>query len=160
MKKSPRSLDLVLAFCCLAMLSATALREARAQSPAPAALEVPAKTVPVPADVSPQLQKIIGAPLRSNWDIHPKSGEEWKPVADAGAAALTKNVPGMIERLKVKVEKTNIDGVRAFSSRPKPSRRKTATDSSSICMAAVTCSIPAKPACRKRSSWPASGTSR
>ena len=114
MKKSPRSLDLVLAFCCLAMLSATALREARAQSPAPAALEVPAKTVPVPADVSPQLQKIIGAPLRSNWDIHPKSGEEWKPVADAGAAALTKNVPGMIERLKVKVEKTNIDGVRAF----------------------------------------------
>jgi acetyl esterase/lipase len=114
MKKSPRSLGLVLAFCCLAMLSATALREARAQSPAPAALEVPAKTVPVPADVSPQLQKIIGAPLRSNWDIHPKSGEEWKPVADAGAAALTKNVPGMIERLKVKVEKTNIDGVRAF----------------------------------------------
>jgi epsilon-lactone hydrolase len=96
------------------MFSVTTLPKTSAQSPAPAALEVPAKTVPVPADVSPQLQKIIGAPLRSNWDIHPKSGEEWKPVADAGAAALTKNVPGMIERLKVKVEKTNIDGVRAF----------------------------------------------
>jgi monoterpene epsilon-lactone hydrolase len=114
MKKSPRSLDLVLALGSLAMFSLTALPKAGAQSAAPAALEVPAKTVPVPTDVSPQLQKIIGAPLRSNWDIHPKSGEEWKPVADAGAAALIKNVPGMLERLKVKVEKTNIDGVRAF----------------------------------------------
>jgi epsilon-lactone hydrolase len=114
MKKSPRSLGLVLALGSLAMFSLTALPKASAQSAASAALEVPAKTVPVPTDVSPQLQKIIGAPLRSNWDIHPKSGEEWKPVADAGAAALIKNVPGMLERLKVKVEKTNIDGVRAF----------------------------------------------
>ena len=114
MKKSPRSLGLVLVLGCLVMFSITALREASAQGAAPGALEVPAKTIPVPTDVSPQLQKIIGAPLRSNWDIHPKTGEEWKPVADAGAAALIKNVPGMLERLKVKVEKTNIDGVRAF----------------------------------------------
>src|SRR6202045_773790 len=85
-----------------------------AQTTAPAALEVPAKTIPVPTDVSPQLQKIIGAPLRSNWNIQPKTGEEWKPVADAGAAVLIKNVPGMLERLKVRVEKTTIDGVRAY----------------------------------------------
>jgi epsilon-lactone hydrolase len=114
MKKSPRSLGLVLAPGLIAMFSVTTLPKASAQSAAAAALEVPAKTIPVPTDVSPQLQKIIGAPLRSNWDIHPKSGEEWKPVADAGAAALIKNVPGMLERLKVKVEKTNIDGVRVF----------------------------------------------
>ena len=87
---------------------------ARAQTPAPGPLEVPAKALSAPSDVSPQLAKIIGAPLRSNWDIHPKTGEEWKPVADAGAAALSKLVPGMMERLKVKVEKTTIDGVRAF----------------------------------------------
>src|SRR5580692_6255916 len=87
---------------------------ANAQTPAPGPLEVPAKTLSAPSDVSPQLAKIIGAPLRSNWDIHPKTGEEWKPVADAGAAALSKLVPGMMERLKVKVEKTSIDGVRAF----------------------------------------------
>jgi epsilon-lactone hydrolase len=114
MKKSPRSLGLVLAPGLIAMFSVTTLPKASAQSAAAAALEVPAKTIPVPTDVSPQLQKIISAPLRSNWDIHPKSGEEWKPVADAGAAALIKNVPGMLERLKVKVEKTNIDGVRVF----------------------------------------------
>jgi monoterpene epsilon-lactone hydrolase len=102
----------------LAIAAATCLLSAAtmagAQTRAPGALQVPAKTIPVPTDVSPQLAKIIGAPLRSNWDIHPKTGEEWKPVAEAGAAALIKNVPGMLERLKVKVEKTTIDGVRAF----------------------------------------------
>jgi acetyl esterase/lipase len=87
---------------------------AQAQTPPAAPLEVPAKKLSAPPDVSPQLQKIIGAPLRTNWDIRPKTGEEWKPVADAGAAVLIKNVPGMLERLKVKVEKTTIDGVRAF----------------------------------------------
>jgi acetyl esterase/lipase len=77
-------------------------------------LDVPARSVPVPSTVSPQLAKIIGAPLRTNWNVLPKTGEEWKPVADAGAAATLKNIPGMMERLHVKVEKTTIDGVRAF----------------------------------------------
>jgi monoterpene epsilon-lactone hydrolase len=77
-------------------------------------LDVPARSVPVPSTVSPQMAKIIGAPLRTNWNLLPKSGEEWKPVADAGAAGTIKNLPGMMERLHVKVEKTNIDGVRAF----------------------------------------------
>jgi acetyl esterase/lipase len=77
-------------------------------------LDVPARSVPVPTTVSPQMAKIIGAPLRTNWNLLPKTGEEWKPVADAGAAGTIKNVPGMMERLHVKVEKTTIDGVRAF----------------------------------------------
>ena len=33
-----------------------------------------------------------GAPLRNNWNIQPKSGDEWKPVADAGAAVTIKNL--------------------------------------------------------------------
>jgi len=86
---------------------------AHAQSEA-GMLNVPARAVPVPSTVSPQMAKIIGAPLRTNWDLLPKSGEEWKPVAEAGAAATIKNLPGMMERLHVKVEKTTIDGVRAF----------------------------------------------
>src|SRR5436305_5913210 len=47
--------------------------------------EVPAKTLPVPADVSPQIQKIIAMPLRTGWNVLPKTGEEWKPIAAAGA---------------------------------------------------------------------------
>src|SRR5579872_2536084 len=112
MKKSPpldRGLNLAVA-AAICLLSATTM--ATAQAPAPTPLQVPAKTLPIPTDVSPQLQNIIGAPLRTNWDLRPKTGEEWKPVADAGAAALIKNVPGMLERLKVRVEKTTIDGVR------------------------------------------------
>src|SRR5947209_20355358 len=80
-----------------------------ANANAQTALEVPAKTIQVPTTVSPQLQKIIGAPLRTNWDIQPKTGEEWKPVAEAGALPTIKNVPGMLERLKVKIEPTVIE---------------------------------------------------
>jgi epsilon-lactone hydrolase len=91
------------------LCAAMVLTTAHAQT-----LDVPARSVPVPSTVSPQLAKIIGAPLRTNWNVLPKTGEEWKPVADAGAAATMKNVPGIMERLHVKVEKTTIDGVRAF----------------------------------------------
>ena len=158
MKKSPRSLDLVLALGCLAMSSIIPM--ANAQSTAPGPLEVPAKKITVPTDVSPQLQKIIAAPLRSNWDIHPKTGEEWKVVADAGAAALIKNVPGMLERLKVKVEKTNIDGVRAFVVTPETIAPENRNRQLIHMHGGCTCSIRARPACPRRSSWPASGTSR
>ena len=64
----------VLTLAGLALLSLASM--AKAQTAAPGPLEVPAKTIPVPTDVSPQLQKLIGAPLRTNWDIHPKTGEE------------------------------------------------------------------------------------
>jgi epsilon-lactone hydrolase len=114
MKKSAYSLGHALAATCLVVFSAIPIADALVQTAAPAGLQVPAKTIEVPTTVSPQLQKIIGAPLRSNWDIQPKTGEEWKPVAEAGAIPTIKNVPGMLERLKVKVEKTAIDGVRAY----------------------------------------------
>ena len=77
-------------------------------------LEVPAHSVPVPSTVSPQMAKIIGLPLRTNWNVLPKTGEEWKPVADAGAANTIKNIPGISERLHVTIDKTVIDGVRAL----------------------------------------------
>jgi monoterpene epsilon-lactone hydrolase len=85
-----------------------------AQTANSAMREVPARSVPVPTTVSPQMAKIIGLPLRANWNLLPKTGEEWKPLAEAGAVATIKNIPGMMERLRVKVEKTTIDGVRAF----------------------------------------------
>ncbi len=115
MKKLPFAFDQALVLGLMgSLLSAGFLATAHAQTAAPGPLQVPAKSLPVPTDVSPELQKIVGAPLRTNWDLRPKTGEEWKPVAEAGAAALSKNVPGMLERLKVKVEKTTIDGVRVF----------------------------------------------
>jgi monoterpene epsilon-lactone hydrolase len=97
-----------------AAMGMTGFSAAYAQTTDAAKLEVPARSVPVPTTVSPQMAKIIGQPLRTNWNVLPMTGDEWKPVADAGAAATIKNIPGIAERLHVKVEKTMIDGVRAF----------------------------------------------
>src|ERR1700730_9580585 len=101
------------ALLCAAMGMA-GLMAGHAQTANPPMLEVPARSVPVPTTVSPQMAKIVGAPLRANWNVLPKTGDQWKPGADAGAAATIKNIPGMAERLHVNVEKTVIDGVRAF----------------------------------------------
>jgi acetyl esterase/lipase len=77
-------------------------------------LDVPAKKLPVPETPSPQIQKIISAPMWPGWNLSPKSGREWQQLVDTRAAATLKTLPALIERMKVKVEKTTIDGVRAF----------------------------------------------
>ena len=99
---------------CIAVAAAVIESTAMAQPAVSGALDVPARSVPVPRRSVLQMQKIIGAPLRTNWNVLPKSGEEWKPVAEAGAAATIKNIPGMSERLHVKVEKATMNGVKVF----------------------------------------------
>lgn len=102
----------------LSIASAFALAGLGAGALAPGAaaqgLDVPARTLPVPDTVSPQVQKLIAAPLRAGWNVLPKTGEEWVPIVEAGAKATIANLPALKERMKVSVEKTTIDGVRAF----------------------------------------------
>ena len=98
----------------LGLAAALACAPALAETASNGGAEVPARKLPVPETVSPQVQKLIAAPLRPNWNVLPKTGEEWKPISEAGAAGTIRNLPGLTERLKVKVEKTTIDGVRAF----------------------------------------------
>src|SRR3954467_6445460 len=100
-----------LAWLGLFALAATSSSSVPAQAPQADVLQVPAKSVPVPGTVSPQLAKIIGMPLRNGWDVLPKTGEEWVPIVQATAAATLKNVPGMQERLREKFEKTTITWV-------------------------------------------------
>lgn len=76
--------------------------------------EAPAKSIPVPLTGSPQMQALIAAPLRPGWNVLPKNAEEWRAATAAGAAATLALLPGMQERLHVKVEPTTIAGVRAF----------------------------------------------
>jgi monoterpene epsilon-lactone hydrolase len=87
---------------------------ALAQGPELAQRDVPARRLPVPDTVSPQVQALIAAPLRQGWDTPPTTPEGWKAYAEAGAATLGRAVPGMSERLHVTVEPTVIDGVRAY----------------------------------------------
>lgn len=76
-------------------------------------LEVPAKTLPVPtADISPGMQKFIGAPLNPDWNKLWKTGEEARAYADIQAAATVKTIPVMLDRLHVRSEASTIDGVR------------------------------------------------
>lgn len=76
-------------------------------------LEVPAKSLPAPtADISPGMQKFIGAPLNPDWNKLWKTGEEARAFADIQAAATVKTIPAMLERLHVKSEAATMDGVR------------------------------------------------
>src|SRR4051794_25555416 len=82
------------------------LTMATAQTPAAslAARELPAKSVPVPDTVSPQMQTIIAAPLNPTWNVIPKTADEWKAQVATGATAAMRNLPALREALRVKVE--------------------------------------------------------
>src|SRR5579872_6087585 len=91
--RSPIARQIFLGFAFIIPSIVAAAPQLLAQTASPGAIDVPARSIPVPETVSPQMQKIIGAPLRANWNLLPKTGEEWKPVAEAGAAPIIKNVP-------------------------------------------------------------------
>src|SRR5438477_12066106 len=76
--------------------------------------EVPAKTLPVPDTVSPQIQKLIAAPLSPTYNQIPASNEEWKKQIRGVEEATAKGLPALREALKVKVEPTTLDGVKAY----------------------------------------------
>ena len=61
-------------FLCAAMAMVGLSTSAHAQTADAGMLNVPAHLVPVPTTVSPQMAKIIGAPLRTNWNLLPKTG--------------------------------------------------------------------------------------
>jgi epsilon-lactone hydrolase len=80
----------------------------------PAPLQVPAKALPVPTDVSPEMQRIIAAPRRPGWDVLWKTGEEWRTAANAQAARTIQTIPAMRERLHVTVQRATMAGVRVY----------------------------------------------
>jgi acetyl esterase/lipase len=77
-------------------------------------LQVPAKTLPVPTDVSPGMQAIIAAPRNPSWNQLWKTGEEWRRAANAQAAKSVLALPAMRQRLHVTVRPETMDGVRVY----------------------------------------------
>jgi monoterpene epsilon-lactone hydrolase len=103
-----------------AMLAAALIAgapSASAQMPL-APRDVPARSLPVPTTVSPEIQQLIAAPLRPGWNTPPTTAEGWKTVVAAGLAAAKPNVAAMRERLRVNVEPGTIDGVRVYTVTP------------------------------------------
>jgi len=76
-------------------------------------LQIPAKALQLPtADISPEMQAFIAKPLNPDWNFHPKTGEEWRAMANKIAATVAPTLPAMQERMHVKVEAATIDGVK------------------------------------------------
>ena len=63
-----------LVVCCSLVLCAGPIV---AQTPL-APRDVPAKSLPVPGNVSPEMQSIIAQPLRTDWDNPPTTPDGWR----------------------------------------------------------------------------------
>jgi epsilon-lactone hydrolase len=103
---------------CAAAVLALLAPLAGAQTSPQGSRELPARSVPVPDTVSPQMQKLIGAPLTPTWNVIPKTAEEWKAQVNAGYEATMKSLPALREALGVKVEPITLDGVKAYMVTP------------------------------------------
>jgi epsilon-lactone hydrolase len=82
------------------------------------AREVPARNLPVPETVSPQIQKQIAAPLTPTWNVIPTTAAGWKEQVEAGYQATMKGLPALREAMKVKVEAMTLGGVKAYMVTP------------------------------------------
>jgi epsilon-lactone hydrolase len=75
--------------------------------------EIPAYSLPVPEDISPEMRALVGAPP-APWDIHPKTIAEWKELVAKVAAPAKSLLPTIREKLGVKLEQTTMAGVNVF----------------------------------------------
>ncbi len=76
---------------------------------------IPARTIPVPNTVSPEMQTMIGAAPAGNWNTAPTTTEEWKTLS---APSAGRNLPALRDRLGVKTEAITVNGVNAFMVTP------------------------------------------
>ena len=79
---------------------------------------VPAKTIPVPSDVSPQLQAVIAKPLTPGWNTPPTTPEGWKQWSDKVGVPVAAQAEAMAQRLHVKIQPATIDGVKVYRLTP------------------------------------------
>jgi acetyl esterase/lipase len=98
----------------LALCLGTAHLLGQTEAAPPAARQVPARTLPVPGDVSPGMQAIIAAPLSPTWNVLWSTGEEWRAAANQQAVAAIAALPAIRERLHVSMTASTMNGVRVY----------------------------------------------
>jgi acetyl esterase/lipase len=81
--------------------------------------ELPARLIPVPDTVSPQMQAIIAKPLDPSFNVAPATTEEWKARVQTASRPILAALPKLCETLGVSVQPTVIAGVKAFIVTPK-----------------------------------------
>ena len=103
----------LLVLACAALIGANADAQSNPDNLPP--LQVPAKTVPVPTDVSPEMQRIIAAPRNPNWNVLWKTGEEWRAAANTQAAKTMQTLPALRERLHVTSQPGTMGSARIYT---------------------------------------------
>ena len=88
-------------------VSAQLVDKVAAQPVTAGAREVPARILPVPDHVSPQMRAIISQPPNPRFTIAPQTTAEWKARVDEAARAVVAGLPRLRESLGVTVEPTS-----------------------------------------------------
>lgn len=104
--------------------AATPAPEATAANPASAETAypprpIPARDLPVPTTISPELAAYVAMPYPVGWDTIPTDAAGWLAKRDASVAQIAPLLPGLKERLGIRVEPDVIAGVPVFVSTPK-----------------------------------------
>ncbi|CAN7480044.1 alpha/beta hydrolase [Variovorax sp. LjRoot84] len=84
-----------------------------------AAQQIPARLMPVPGTVSPQLRTMIAGGPSPIWNAHPKSTEEWRTWVQQRAEGAVRGLPALRQKLEVTVEPSVIAGVKVFTVAPR-----------------------------------------
>lgn len=79
----------------------------------------PSQVIPVPDDVSPELQGAIAAPYAGFAPEAPRTAEAWKAAVEAANATAAVHLEKLKQDLGVTIEPTVIAGVKAFVLTPK-----------------------------------------
>ena len=114
-----RGRRLVTALVCLTVIPAGLGPSRAADGPPYPPRQVPARSIPVPTTVSPQLQKIIGQPIGDDWKEAPGTPDAWKARVSEDAKSTIARLPALREALGVSLQPTTIAGVKAFILTPK-----------------------------------------
>lgn len=78
----------------------------------------PARSLPTPTDVSPQVQALADRPVLADFNVWPKTAEEWAARQSASRASGEKTATDMAARLHVKISTATMGGVTVFDVLP------------------------------------------
>ena len=107
----------LLAGCALGLGAPLASAEAAPERGTPGR-EVPARWLPVPGTVSPELAAVIGRPLAPGWDSLPASAADWRALAAASAAHAAPDIARIKTAYGLRVTPDRIADVPVFRIEP------------------------------------------
>src|SRR5580698_7427938 len=84
----------------------------------PAERTIPARTIPVPTTVSPELQKVIAPAWSGSKSPMNLSSDEWKALQKRSNEGRTKAMQAVKQKFNVSVQEEKIAGVRVYRVKP------------------------------------------